>query len=127
MSHSIYSSAVSLPSCMPRPLLRPVRGEVRPNYRLRRLAAVLVAITSVALVVIVAFGLLAGSGGRPASASRAEPANIASAVHVALAGDSLWSIAQANHGPVDIDRYVDALIDLNGGTFVQVGQAVRLP
>ena len=46
---------------------------------------------------------------------------------MAAAGDSLWSIAQANHGDVSIDRYVDALIDLNGGTDIAVGQAVRLP
>ena len=72
--------------------------------------------------------LLAGSGGRPASASRAEPAiSSSSTVHVASAGESLWSIAEANHGDVSIDRYVDALIDLNGGTAIDVGQAVRLP
>ena len=46
---------------------------------------------------------------------------------MARAGDSLWSIARANHGDVSIDRYVDALIDLNGGTAIAVGQAVHLP
>ena len=30
-------------------------------------------------------------------------------------GDSLWSIAERFHGDVDLSRYVDALVDLNGG------------
>ena len=34
----------------------------------------------------------------------------------AAAGDSLWSIAERHHGDVSLTRYVDALIDLNGGT-----------
>jgi hypothetical protein len=43
------------------------------------------------------------------------------------AGDSLWAIAEAHHGSVPIRRYLDALIDLNGGTVIEVGQLVRLP
>jgi len=45
----------------------------------------------------------------------------------AAAGDSLWSIAEQHHGDVAITRYLDALIGLNGGTVVEVGQLVRLP
>ena len=48
-------------------------------------------------------------------------------VHVAAPGDTLWSIAQQYRGDVGRDRYVDALIDLNGDTSIQVGQAIRLP
>ena len=45
----------------------------------------------------------------------------------AAAGDSLWSIAEVHRGDVPITRYVDALIDRNGGTHIEVGQLVRLP
>jgi hypothetical protein len=45
----------------------------------------------------------------------------------AEAGDSLWSIAERFHGQVDLSRYVDALVDLNGGAAIVVGQLVRLP
>jgi hypothetical protein len=98
-----------------------------PNYLARRALAALLALIAVTTLVA-ALILLAGLGGRPASASQAEPAisNNAS-MYVASAGDSLWSIADANHGDVGIDRYVDALIDLNGGTDVQIGQAIQLP
>ena len=121
MTHSLYHSSVSpLPS-----MVRP--RTVRPNYLARRaLAAVLAFVTLVlALGVLL---LLAGLGGRPASASQAEPAiSQIAAVYVAQPGDSLWTIARAHRGDVAIDRYVDALIDLNGGTEVQIGQAIHLP
>ena len=42
-------------------------------------------------------------------------------------GDSLWSIAERFHGDVSLPRYVDALIQLNGGTAIVAGQLVRLP
>ncbi len=84
-------------------------------------------VASVLFVAVMVIGLLAGSGGRPASASRAEPANTITATHVAVKGDSLWSIAETHRGDVGMDRFLDALIDLNGGTSVQIGQAVRLP
>ena len=48
-------------------------------------------------------------------------------IHVAEPGDTLWSIADAYRGDVGRDRFIDALIDLNGGTGIQVGQAVHLP
>ena len=41
--------------------------------------------------------------------------------------DTLWSIASTYRGTVEQGRYVDALIRLNGGTSIEVGQAVRLP
>jgi LysM repeat protein len=132
VSQSIYRSSVEFFPSVPRPArtgfaIREERaGRVLPNYALRRLGALAVVVTALVLVGIII--LLAGSGGRPASAFQAEPAlSSAATVHVAEAGDSLWSIAEANHGDVSIDRYVDALIDLNGGTVIAVGQAVRLP
>ena len=137
VSQSIYRSTVEFFPSVPRPAqfghtVGPVEGVARtapssPNYALRRTAAVVVALGAVALLVGIII-LLAGPGGRPASAFQAEPAFSSTAtVHVARAGDSLWSIAQSNHGDVSIDRYVDALIDLNGGTAIAVGQAVALP
>lgn len=102
-----------------------------PNYARRRAVAAAVAVLLVLAVVQLAVVLLAGFGGDPASASGAVPAppagSSAPAVHVARAGDTLWSIATAHRGAVSHDAYVDALIRLNGGTSIQVGQAVRLP
>ena len=77
--------------------------------------------------------LLVGVGGSPASAAEATTAVAVADVafvpetHVAGAGDSLWSIADRYRGSVDRDRYVDALIELNGSTAIVVGQAVQLP
>ena len=124
VSQSIYRSSVEFFPSVPRP---DRTGPASPNYVLRRTGALVVALVAVVLLVGTIV-LLAGPGGRPASAFQAEPAlSSAATVHVARAGDSLWSIARANHGDVSIDRYVDALIDLNGGTAIAVGQAVHLP
>ena len=95
-------------------------------YRRRR------AVVAAVLVVLGAAGgnvvhdLLAGPGGVPASASGAQPASPRVTV-VARPGDSLWSIAQTHHGDVAFGTYLEALIDRNGGTGVQAGQAVVLP
>ena len=44
------------------------------------------------------------------------------------AGDTLWAIAERHHGDVPIQRYVDRLVELNGGTTaIAAGQLVRLP
>lgn len=111
----------------------------RPNYALRRtvaLAAVLLAVAIAAQVAIGAVGALAGLDSRPAAASEAEPAAIGSAaigevmvtsIHVAAPGESLWSVADLYRGEIDRGRYVDRLISLNGGTSIEVGQAIRLP
>ena len=83
--------------------------------------AVLVAVSAVA-----AHDVLAGSGGVPASAAVSQPAQAGTRV-VARAGDTLWSIASAHHGEISIMRYVDTLVDLNGGPTIQAGQEVILP
>jgi LysM repeat protein len=103
-----------------------------PNYTIRRAAAALVALAVLAAGAIgvgEVVGAMADLGGRPAAASEVATALGASTagVHVAVPGDTLWSIAQQYRGDVGRDRYVDALIDLNGDTSVQIGQAVRLP
>lgn len=113
--------------------LRRRRQSRRPNYPLRRLGVSVCAVSVLALAAQVAagaVGALAGLDSRPAAASEAVPAAgdmLLRSVHVAEPGDTLWSIADRYRGEVDRGRFVDRLIDLNGGTSIQAGQAVRLP
>ena len=75
---------------------------------------------------VLAHDVLAGSGGVPASAAESQPARTRTTV-TARPGDTLWSIAERHHGEVALTRYVDTLVDLNGGAGIQAGQAVVLP
>jgi len=108
-------------------------ADPQPNYALRRLGASLCAVVVLVLaahVAVGAAGALAGLDSRPAAASETAPAagdGLVRTVHVAEPGDTLWSIADRYRGDVDRGRFVDRLIDLNGGTSIQIGQAVRLP
>ncbi len=103
----------------------PARPTAATYRRRRRVAAVaLVAVTSA--LTLGAHGVLTGPGGVPASAAGAGTARPAGAVR-AEPGDSLWALAERHHGEVDLARYVEALIDLNGGTAIAAGQLVRLP
>ena len=70
--------------------------------------------------------VLSGPGGVPASATGTATAPAARHVR-AEPGDSLWSIAERFRGDVGVQRYVEALIDLNGGTAITAGQLVHLP
>ena len=105
---------------------------VEINYTARRAIALLVVVVAVALGAFAAsatVGALADVGGRPAAAS--DIATISAGapivrIHVAQPGDTLWSIADRYRGEVGQDRFVDALIDVNGGTSILAGQAVRL-
>lgn len=107
----------------------------QPNYVARRFVAVLLVAAMLALagVSAVAVSAIAGAmldvGGRPAAASDIGSVDTAiRRVHVAQPGDTLWSIADSYRGEVSRSRYVDTLVDLNGGNAaIQVGQAVRLP
>ncbi len=115
------------------------RGHVeadRVNYGARRAVVAVVAV--VAVMIVALFALAAASvvgavfdvGGQRASASEVAPVGPDSSIvriHVAQPGDTLWSIADRYRGEVGQGRFVDALIDLNSGTVIQVGQAVRLP
>jgi len=80
----------------------------------------------VAVGAVATHDVLAGSGGDPASAAVSLPAQAREHV-VAQPGDTLWSIAGAHHGDISITRYVDKLVDLNGGPTIQAGQEVVLP
>jgi hypothetical protein len=116
--------------------LRVDRPVARPNYAARRLGAIIVAIGALFVVAMLLNSVLVSFGGSPASAAEAPPPAVNSvlsevdagrSVHVAAPGDSLWSIADEYRGRVDRERYVDALIDLNGSTSIIIGQAVHLP
>lgn len=95
-------------------------------YRRRRTVAALVVSGVLSTFGLAAQAVLSGPGGDPASAAGAGTAPSVRYVR-AEAGDSLWSIAERFHGQVDLSRYVDALVDLNGGAAIVVGQLVRLP
>lgn len=105
----------------------------QPNYTARRAVAAVIA-TVILIALAFAASTVASAvgdvGSRPAAAfditaSAGDAANIST--HVAQPGDTLWSIAERYRGDVGRDRFVDALIGLNGGTTIQIGQAVRLP
>ena len=99
-----------------------------PNFLARRLAAGVGVLLVAATSVMALDGLLASLGGEPAVAAETQPARaVSGGRHVARSGDTMWSIAATYRGDVDHDRYVDALIRLNGGTRIEVGQAVVLP
>jgi LysM repeat protein len=48
-------------------------------------------------------------------------------VYVVQPGDTLWSIGQRFHGHTSLADYVDTLVSANGGTQLQVSQALTLP
>ena len=109
------------------------RATRQPNYVMRRCVAAAVSVGVVLSMVVLVNGLLASFGGRPASAAETRRADEVSqfvaptATYVAQPGDSLWSIAEEHRGDIDLDRYVDELVRLNGDTAIVVGQAILLP
>ena len=102
------------------------RRPTRATYRRRRMAVAALTAVLVGVGVQVGSGVLSGPGGVPASATGAATAPAPRHVRAAR-GDSLWSIAERYHGHVSLTYYVDALIQLNGGTSIVAGQLVRLP
>ena len=96
------------------------------TYRRRRAVVGTTLAVFVAVGAVLTHDVLAGSGGVPASAAASQPALVRTTV-TAQPGDTLWSIAQSRRGSVSITRYVDKLVDLNGGASIQAGQAVLLP
>ena len=97
-------------------------------YRRRRAFAGVAMAGAVGVAALVAGGVLAGPGGDPASAAGAGTAlSTPHRVVRVRAGDTLWSIAVEHHGDAPLMRYLDALIDRNGGTVIEVGQLVELP
>ena len=109
----------------------------RPSTQVFVRRRLLVSLVLVAVAVGVCLGagnVLANRGGDPASASTVRPgqsiaaaAPVAAQVYVAQPGDTMWSIAQQFHGSHSQADFLDALIAANGGTSLQVGQAITLP
>ena len=125
---SITTTAPVTRSPVTRSTVRPFPS-ARPSaatYRRRRVVVGTALAVFVAVGAVTAHDVLAGSGGVPASAAVSLPAQARQRV-VAQRGDTLWSIAAAHHGEISITRYVDALVDLNGGPTIQAGQEVVLP
>ena len=104
---------------------RPAPVSPRTYARRRALVGGVSAVIA-ALTLVAGYDLLAGSSGAPASAAVSQAGATSGSV-VARPGDTLWSIAGAHRGDVGVRRYVDALIDLNGGPSIQAGQRVLLP
>ena len=73
------------------------------------------------------FRVLPGPGYVPASAAGAQPAPVEEVRLVARPGDTMWAIAERFHGDLALARYLEALIDRNGGPSLQAGQVVVLP
>ncbi|MBA3289625.1 MAG: LysM peptidoglycan-binding domain-containing protein [Acidimicrobiia bacterium] len=98
------------------------------TYRRRRLLATAVVAVVLALAGLGVHGVLTGPGGVPASAAGAGTGAPSPTGVRAEPGDTLWSIAVAHHATVDLDRYIDALVERNGDTTaIEAGQLVRLP
>ena len=102
-------------------------------YARRRLTALL-SLAAIVLVLFVGAGhVVANRGGAPASASMIRPATAPAVVtppanvYIVKAGDTLWSIGERYHGRTSLVDYVDSLVSANGGTELQVSQAVTLP
>ena len=107
-------------------------------YARRRLMVVL---SLAAIVLVLFFGaghVVANRGGAPASASMIRPANgtvvdagamaaMPANVYIVQPGDTLWSIGERFHGHTSLADYVDSLVSANGGTRLQVSQALALP
>ena len=108
-------------------------------YARRRLIAGLF-LTAIVLVLFLGAGhVVANRGGAPASASMIRPASagatsapapvtpVAANVYIVQPGDTLWSIGERFHGHAALVDYVDSLVAANGGTELQVSQALALP
>jgi hypothetical protein len=113
-------------------------GESSPAAQLyaRRRLMVGLCLTVIVLVLFLSTGhVVANRGGAPASASMIRPASPAAPVaapapanvYVVQSGDTMWSIGERFHGRTALVDYVDSLVAANGGTELQVSQALMLP
>jgi hypothetical protein len=113
-------------------------GDSSPAAQLyaRRRLVVGLCLTAIVLVLFLSTGrVVANRGGAPASASMIRPASAAATVaapapdniYVVQPGDTLWSIGERFHGHAVLVDYVDSLVAANGGTELQVSQALTLP
>jgi LysM domain len=105
----------------------PVGRAGRATYARRRLGALVVGLTAVAAFAASIGAMphvgLADRGGGPASAAAIGQAN----TYIVRSGDTLWTIAERLFPGADLAVIVDAMVSLNGGVTIQVGQSLRLP
>lgn len=122
------SATISMPQSVriPRACSAPATRVSEATYRRRRQLVGIVLAVLVAVGAVLAHDVLAGSSDGPASAAASLPA-LTRITITARPGDTLWSIGELHHGAVPIARYVDKLVDINGGASIQAGQAVLLP
>jgi hypothetical protein len=113
---------------MPTTLTAP-RSRSAAVFRRRRVVAGSLVTGVLSLTGLVVADVL-GPGDVPASAAGTRTLGPRRTV-VAHPGDSLWSLAEAEYRrsqpDVSFSDYVDALVDLNDGTLIEVGQRVLLP
>jgi LysM repeat protein len=121
LPNSRQHSAQRYTVVLPGPLAEPHPSTT--VYVRRRLLVSLVLATMLAIVWLSAGNVLANRGGAPASASAVRPAS----TYVVQPGDTLWSIASMYHGSASQSTYVDALVQVNGGAGIQIGQVIALP
>lgn len=100
-----------------------------------------VPVAGIAVAVAVVFGLLFAvrlTQGPPPTTEAAEPTSgprvpapalpgPGDRIHIALPGDSLWSIALGLAPDGDPRPIVDALAEANGGTSISIGQRIIVP
>jgi hypothetical protein len=99
------------------------RRRTRSTYVRRRVGVLAFVVTFVVSLVSVSQHGLADRGDDPASV----PAIGRSATYVVQPGDTLWSIAEQWYPGSDTAEVVDALVSLNGGTAIDVGERLSLP
>jgi nucleoid-associated protein YgaU len=102
----------------------------------------MVVLSLLAIVLVLFFGaghVVANRGGAPASASMIRPASsptldagavaaqTSANMYIVQSGDTMWSIGERFHGHTSLVDYVDELVEVNGGTELQVAQAITLP
>jgi len=118
-------------------------GPDRAVYLRRRMIVAILFVAFCAVIGLSAHSVLADHGGVPASTpvvlpavlptgeTAAAAAAVASAVvgtpYLVQPGDSIWSIAEARHGSIDLTDYVESLVAANGGPALQAGQMLTLP
>jgi LysM repeat protein len=85
---------------------------------------VMVAVLGVTLMIAGWVGL---GGAAPSSAARPAGQIAVAPTYVVQPGDTMWSIASRHAGGGSHTRYVDALVELNGGTRITAGQQILLP
>lgn len=91
------------------------------TYRRRRIGAAAFGVALVMSVGSMAQLGLADRGGAPASVSAVGQG------YVVEAGDTLWRIAERLYPNTDTSTVVDALVSLNSGASIQIGQVLYLP